>query len=57
MNPYTGPQDSDEAYEWAQRARDRRLEKLERQRTNGDYDWDPDEDDETYQDDEDEVLL
>lgn len=39
------PHDSDEAYEWAQRARDRRLEKLERERTASEFDWDPDEED------------
>ena len=41
----TTPHDSDEAYEWAQRARDRRLEKLERDRTASEFDWDPDEED------------
>jgi len=45
------PLDSDEAYEWAQRSRDRRLEKLERRRTNDEYDWAP-EDDEELDDDE-----
>jgi len=41
----------EDIHEYHQRNRDRRLEKLERQRTNSDFDFDPDE--EFYQDAED----
>jgi hypothetical protein len=41
----------EDAHEYRQRSRDKRLEKLEQQRTSGEFDWDPDE--EFYQDEED----
>ena len=45
------PIDSAEAHEWRQRDRDRRMEKLEQKRTNGEFNWDPEEDPEEEEDD------